>query len=245
MSSVSISFSDMLTHKDSKFTPFAFDLVNGAKLTGIHHFPEPLDLTSDHLPLVIAIHGATCKANHYDIDRKHTASGASQALAIPFVAFNRPGYNGSSTILPLTEGSSYFEAEAEHLHRYVLPAIWNEFGKKLRASSIVLMCHSMSVPGAIIASGLHDKEGTPAYPLAGMIFSGFGCTPRQGAVQEFPENPADAPPGQIWFPDEFKEIFMGGAKHLQCCDTEVYKQKSINRLLYSRTRCSWKKCRSY
>jgi hypothetical protein len=49
---------------------------------------------------MVGMHGGSCTAHHYDVDSKHTASLASAALGIPFVAFNRLGYKDSATFLP-------------------------------------------------------------------------------------------------------------------------------------------------
>ena len=41
---------------------------------------------------------------------------------------------------------------------------------------VVLLSHSMGVPGSVVAVSMHADEpaGSKSYPLAGLIFSGFG-----------------------------------------------------------------------
>ena len=55
----------------------------------------------------MGIHGGGYKSAYFDADSKHTASIASQAFGVPFVAIDRPCYGGTTSILPITLDSSY------------------------------------------------------------------------------------------------------------------------------------------
>jgi len=44
----------------------------------------------------------------------------------------------------------------------------------------------MAVPGAIVAASLWAKDASPKYPLAGLIFSGWGTSPKKHDIQPSP-----------------------------------------------------------
>jgi hypothetical protein len=164
-----------VTNVSTKFAPFSLTLTNGATTTGISHIPAVSPAPIDTLPLIIGIHGGTCTAHNFDIDPSHTAYLASYALSIPFVAFNRPSYLDSNpTHIPAD--SSFHRETGKWEHEFIFPALWEKFGKPNGCSGIVLLCHSMAVPGAIVAASMWAKDASPKYPLAGLIFSGWGTT---------------------------------------------------------------------
>jgi hypothetical protein len=98
----------------------------------------------------------------------------SNALGVPCVAPNRPGYRDSTSFYPIRVGSNYAQEYGKSLHGQILPALWAQFGQPQGCSSIVLHCHSIATTGAVVAAGLHAQESKTAYPLAGVTFSGFG-----------------------------------------------------------------------
>jgi hypothetical protein len=175
------------TNSSSKFTPFNLTLANGATTTGISHIPIPDPSHTKSPPLIIGIHGGTCTAYNFDINPSHTASLASSALGVPFVAFSRPSYL-DSTPTPIPAESSFHRETGKWEHEFIIPALWEKFGKPNGCSGIVLSCHSMGVPGAIIAASLWAKDASPKYPLAGLILSGWGTTPktRESMQQQLP-----------------------------------------------------------
>jgi hypothetical protein len=151
-----------MTHRDSKYKPFEITLSNGGRLTGISHVPPNTANAPPFFPLMVGIHGGTCTAHHYDVDSKHAASLASAALGIPFIAFNRPNYRDSATFLPLPEGTTYLQEEGKWEHKLIFPALWEDFGKPNGCTGIVAMCHSMAVPGAIVAGAIYSQDAVPS-----------------------------------------------------------------------------------
>ena len=153
---------------------FKIVLANQATLTGLHNLPAKGPTTPHFRPLIVALHGGTHSARYYDLDAKNSASLASNGLQVPFVAVNRPGYLDSTPFDPIPEGSSQTEQSGEWLHQHILPAIWTEYGEPQSCNCIILHCHSLGTPGAVIAAAKHAAEAEHAYPLGGIIFSGFG-----------------------------------------------------------------------
>lgn len=115
----------------------------------------PTSERSEYCPLVVGLHGGTYSNQYYDVDLNHTAAIASNGAAIPFVAIDRPGYAGSSSISPDPEGSTYQESDGACLHQFILPALWAEFGAPNGCNSIVLFCHSLGRPRC------HHRSGAP------------------------------------------------------------------------------------
>ncbi|KAK0642212.1 hypothetical protein B0T16DRAFT_381439 [Cercophora newfieldiana] len=185
---------------------FTLTLANGATLTGLSNLPPASASASKHRPLVVGLHGASYGATYFDVDAKHTALLTSNALSVPFVAVNRPGYLGSTSIYPLSASSSDPETHGAWLHKYILPALWKEFGLPQGCNSLVLHCHSLASPGGVIAASYHASSPDPEYPLAGIIFSGFGIhlIPDSGPKQD-----PDAPPVEfLEFPQQIKDAIM-------------------------------------
>lgn len=157
--------------------PLTLKLPNGGTITGLHSRPDPSSpaytaIQNTRRPLFIALHGGTYSSAYFDADAKHTASLCSHALGVPVVAIDRPLYKGSTSFYPIPEGKHYHKVLAEWLHEYILPTVWAEYGQD--CSGVILHCHSLAVPSAVILAGFHAMEQMPAYPLDGMTFSGFG-----------------------------------------------------------------------
>ena len=100
-----------ITNNSTNFSPFSLDLNNSGRITSISHIPTSDTFKSPNRPLLVAIHGGTCTCHNYEIDTEHTASTLSAAMGIPVVAFNRPGYVDSRTILPLPSSTTYCQEE--------------------------------------------------------------------------------------------------------------------------------------
>jgi len=174
---------------------FKLTLPNGAPLTGIANIPSRSSVPgTPYRPLLIGIHGGTYKSTYFDVNETISAKPTSDSLAIPFVAFDRPDYGGTGSVLPIPEGSSFFNEWGLWLHRYILPTLWDKFGKPSDCTAMVLLCHSLGAPGAIVAAAMHADEeqatGKAPYPLAGLIMSGWGSIP----MDTSPPNQATDPP---------------------------------------------------
>jgi len=186
--------------------PFNLTLANGATLTGVHNLPNASVRLLTHRPLLVGLHGGGYTSQYFDVDPKHTAALQSNALGVPWVAINRPCYEGSTSLYPIPEGSSFHEEFGSWLHRYILPALWEEFGRPHECNSIVLHCHSLGTAGAVIAAAAHSKEGADAgYPLAGITISGFGT---MLIKKEFDLADVNNPPESISLPQEVRTALM-------------------------------------
>ncbi|KIW13035.1 hypothetical protein PV08_08222 [Exophiala spinifera] len=209
------------TNSNTRFTPFSLALQNGAIVTGIAHIPSMTSTTHTHSkPLIVGIHGATCTAQNFDISEDYTASTVSAALGVPFVAFNRPGYAGSSPLAPFDEATSYLREDGNWEHNFILPALWNHFGVTNGCNGIVLLCHSMGVPGSMVAAALWSQENSPKYPLRGLILSGFGVETfwtDQPAILEG-HGPSSS---ELSFPLAVKETLMLSEPSLWCAEPKV------------------------
>ena len=214
----------------ASFKPFSLTLSNSAVITGISCCPSisgdsHVSVTSAK-PLLVGVHGGTCSAEHYHIDEKHTALNGSNKFGIPFVAFNRPGYLDSTSFLPLKGGEQHQLVEGTWFHQYIFPAIWKEFGLPNGCTSMVLTCHSLAVPPAIIATVLNAAQ--PDYPLAGLVFSGWGA---ETSIHPFgtPKMvPSQSKPGHLVFSEEAKNTAMVGSAQQGSYDSAVLKH--TNRL---------------
>jgi hypothetical protein len=212
-----------VTNHSTKFSPFSLDLNNGGKISGISYIPPSDTFKSPNRPLLVAIHGGTCTCHNYDIDTEHTASRLSSVMGIPFVAFNRPGYVDSSTILPLPPSTTYCQEEGRQFHSNILPALWEEFGLPNACTGLVVICHSMAVLGGIVMGGLYARDPAPRYPLAGLILSGLGTRPvahdQTPSVDGAPSSdPSTPPPAEMYFPAEVKRDLMFSEAKWKCVD---------------------------
>ena len=199
---------------DSNFVPFTLPLANHAVVTGIAHIPQrTTPLTPRLCPLVVGIHGGSCTAHHFDIDNEHTASLASLATGIPFVAFNRPWYAGS-TKFDLSDEESFFEVSAYWMHHYIFPELWAHFGQPNGYTAMVTSSHSMATPQSIIAAALYASDDAPKYPLAGIILSGTGTRPRLHPELQLPWHGSST--DHIVYSPAVKQMLMLSEAHLKC-----------------------------
>ena len=132
--------------------------------------------TSTSIPLVVLVHGGGYDADYFDSDDKHTVRHLSEALGIPLIALNRPGY-GSTDLSNFDKGeNSFIQQSGRWLNELALPAIWTEFRKSLNVSSIVLFGHSVGGTVTVVAASEHERESSQ-YELSGLAISGMGSRP--------------------------------------------------------------------
>ncbi|KAJ5110226.1 hypothetical protein N7532_002871 [Penicillium argentinense] len=156
--------------------PFQFTLSNNGTVAGVHSVLQSSASRDDHRPLVVGLHGGCYDHQYFDATPKYSAALVSEALGVPFVSIDRPSYGGSSSVLPIPEGSDFYQETGRWLHSYILPKLWSEFGVPNRCNCVVLLSHSLGVMGGIVAGALHAQDDAPLYPLAGLIVNGMGNT---------------------------------------------------------------------
>lgn len=210
-------------NRSNSFTPFTLPLANHATLTGIAHIPPLASWKGPHRPLIVALHGGTCSAHHYDISPHYTSATASECTGIPIVSINRPCYAGTSSFLPLSadnESQSFSGMTAIWLHEYILPKIWDTFGVPNKCAGIVLLSHSLAVPPSILTAAMFASDpGTPKrYHLAGLILSGFGAPDTTNNV---PNPLMGNSSNEIIFPPETKRLMMVSELNLHCAEISM------------------------
>lgn len=192
--------------------PFKLNLPNGAQLTGIHNISPCSSSLLKYRPLIVGLHGSTYDCQYFDANAEHSASITSSALGIPFVAIDRPGFGGTTSLPSTPAISSFFQETGSWLHHYTLPALWTEFGVPNECNCIALLCHSLGAMGGIVAAALHSQDTkqnrTSLYPLGGIIVSGIG----EQLLPEMKENPVPYDlhhlPTHVTFPLEMKDSLM-------------------------------------
>jgi pimeloyl-ACP methyl ester carboxylesterase len=156
--------------------PFLLTLDNNARLSGLASLPSRTTTTPRYCPLIVAIHGGTYASTYFDASPDHSGRTFSAQLGIPFIAIDRPGYNESTPLPSIPPESTFFQEEGKYVHRFILPKIWDIYGKPSGASTIVLLGHSLGSSAAIIVPALHAQVSAQRYPLAGTIVSGRTVT---------------------------------------------------------------------
>ena len=198
--------------------PFKLELSDSAIVTGVFSIPSNTMTTPKYVPLVIGIHGGTYSASYYNADTRHTAEITSNGLGVPFLAFNRPGYR-DTTPFRIPPDSSFHIEQGKYFHNMVFPALWKQYGAPNGCSCLILLSHSMGVPGSIVSASMHADEaaGSKSYPLAGLIFSGFGT---MGSSNRAPASGTD----HLYWPNDLKDEIMLGPVEAGLADPEIYKQ---------------------
>ena len=151
---------------------FACTLADEATVTGICSRPDPATGEATRTPLVIGIHGGGYNSDYFYGDDKYTVEIHSKMYTVPFVAFDRAYYGGTRPPQTVPNAADYPKDTGTYVHRYILPKLWAEYGD--HCSGVVLLCHSLGCQQGIVAAALHAGETDPAYPLLGLIASGFG-----------------------------------------------------------------------
>ncbi|KAF2191673.1 hypothetical protein K469DRAFT_746166 [Zopfia rhizophila CBS 207.26] len=212
------------TNPTSKFAPFSLPLPNNATLSGLSHIPLPSTWTKAvPRPLIVAMHGGTCTAHHYDITPEYTSSIASANTGIPIVSINRPCYAGTSSFLPLAEDGdnhTFFKETGFWLHKFILPTIWEAFAVPNNCAGIVLLSHSLATAPSIITGALYaNTPSSNSYTLSGMILSGFSAP---GTHKSIPGSGEVPDVKEIFFPRETKRLLMASEPELDCVDPKLF-----------------------
>ncbi|RAH77206.1 hypothetical protein BO86DRAFT_441135 [Aspergillus japonicus CBS 114.51] len=187
--------------------PLRIKLSNGGTVTGLQSIPPASASHLRYRPLVVALHGGCYDSQYFQGIAPYSAQIPSVALGVPFVAIDRPSYGGTSSILPVPEGTDFYQETGRWLHRYILPQIWSDLGAPSNCNCIILLSHSLGVPGAIVAATLHAQDDAPRYPLGGLIASGMGNTQlpaMRASSPSFVTIDAD----HVQFPGEYKDAVM-------------------------------------
>ncbi|MFJ8864376.1 alpha/beta hydrolase [Streptomyces sp. NPDC102473] len=132
-------------------------------------------------PLIVALHGGTYTAQYFDVAGTPEGSFLDVATAhgYPVVAFDRPGYGGST---PLEPDANTFTRHAELLAGAVTQAT-----ARLAADRVFLIGHSI---GGMIA--LMIAAAYPGLPLIGVSATGMGAViPSGGAAEALGSLPPD------------------------------------------------------
>ncbi|KAJ9617556.1 hypothetical protein H2204_013687 [Knufia peltigerae] len=204
----------MASNTESRFAPFEVLVANTVVITGIKYLPATRSesgSTSDYRPLIILLHGGGCTAHHFDLSPSMTISTIAEALSVPVISINRPGYLGSDR-LPATQGSRFHKDLGSFYHSHLFPKLWADFGIAHGCKAVVPLAHSLGSPAVIIAAGLHAREQSPSYPLAGIIMSGWGELPSP----RMPPSPRDRSQKLDW-----KRVVMCGPSEDHCAPVQA------------------------
>ena len=168
--------------------------ASGMRLTGMRRGPSGSDVLPDR-PLIVAIHGGTYTSDYFDIPG-YSLLDRAEALGIPILAIDRPGYGGST---PVGQSESIILANAEVLGQ-VIAEVWEAEGRG--TCGVFLIGHSIG--GAVVTAIAAQR---PSWPLLGIAIS--------GCLLEVPAQARDgfnALPdiGMIDLPTEMKDSVMFG-----------------------------------
>ncbi|KAL6404508.1 hypothetical protein AUP68_13901 [Ilyonectria robusta] len=186
---------------------FTLLLPNGGTVAGIHNIPPRSESPIQWRPLVVGLHGGGYECHYFDADSKHTASTSSNAYSVPFISIDRPCYGGTSSFLPVPEGSNFITETGIWLHKYILPTLWSKFGIPNQCNCLVLFCHSLGAMHGTAAAAMHGQDERPSYPLGGLICSGIGDVWRPQMYGNSVSEPYD-PLGSSSFTLEVKDALM-------------------------------------
>ncbi|KAM0548862.1 hypothetical protein ACHAPJ_009718 [Fusarium lateritium] len=185
--------------------PFKLTLSNDGTVTGLHSIPSHLEPSTSHRPLIIGLHGGCYDSKYFDATPNYSASKYSESFGVPFVSIDRPSYGGTSSVLPVPEGSDFHRETGVWLHSYIIPKLWTEFGEPNQCNCVVLLCHSLGVMGGVIVAALHAQDDAPLYPLGGLIASGMGHT-QSISMKSSPAKPQQE--GYLEFAPDVKDAVM-------------------------------------
>jgi pimeloyl-ACP methyl ester carboxylesterase len=152
-------------------------------------------VASDY-PLIVALHGGTYSSAYFDVPG-YSLLARAEALGVPILAIDRPGYLQSTALEP---------ADATHARNAeVLDAaiaqVWKQAGGNARG--IVLIGHSI---GGAIATLIAARQ--PEWPLLGLAVSGVGLHTMPGDAEAWSQLP-DLP--MLLLPAPLKAMKMFGA----------------------------------
>lgn len=170
--------------------------ADGHKITAL--VAEPAESTGK--PLIATLHGGTYTAQYYDVAGSPEGSFLDVAVAhgYPVVAFDRPGYGGSTALEP--------DANTFSRHAELLTVALAQSVERLGADSVFLIGHSI---GGMIALMIAACE--PDIPLIGVSATGMGAViPSGGAAEALGSLPADA---TVDLPYDQRDQVMFGPEH--------------------------------
>ncbi|HEY0181503.1 MAG TPA: alpha/beta hydrolase family protein [Rhodopila sp.] len=121
-------------------------------------------------PLIVALHGGTYTARYFDVDGSGRGSFMDVVAAGGYrvVSFDRPGYGGSSALVP---AENTFARHAELLASAIVQLAGD--------SPVVLVGHSIGGMIALMIAG-----AKPAFRLIGASVTGMGAAIRRGGAAE-------------------------------------------------------------
>ena len=203
---------------------FSIRLSDGNTLTGAHCFPTTTAMPAPCAkPLVVAIHGGTYSSSYFNADKTHSIMHVAQALGIPVIAIDRPGYQGSSPLPDIPSDSSYIQQQGAHLHQTILPSLWKQHASALGVSSIFVYGHSIGGAIVVVSASLHGSSPQDAlYPLCGISISGCGSNVTKLPLPQFDMDPQDMKSQSLRFPSEQKDALMLGPP--KCHDRAILQQ---------------------
>ncbi|MFC8228872.1 alpha/beta fold hydrolase [Streptomyces sp. NPDC057287] len=175
--------------------------VDGHKITALTAGPaEP-----SGKPLIAALHGGTFTAHYFDVAGTPQGSFLDTAAAADYrvVAFDRPGYGGSTALEP---DSNTFGRHVELLGDALVQAT-----ERFAAEGLFLVGHSIGgMIALMIAARAHEL------PLIGVSATGIGAViPHGGAAEALGALPPDATED---LPYDQRDLVMFGPEHTYGAD---------------------------
>ncbi|WP_306322801.1 MULTISPECIES: alpha/beta fold hydrolase [unclassified Streptomyces] len=170
--------------------------VDGHKITALT--AGPAEATGK--PLIVALHGGTYTAQYFDVAGSPEGSFLDVAAAHghPVLAFDRPGYGGSTPLAP--------EANTFSRHVALLSDAMTQAATRLGADGVFLVGHSI---GGMLA--LMIAASPPDVPLIGVSATGMGAViPGGGAAEALGSLPPDE---TVDLPYQERDKVMFGPAH--------------------------------
>lgn len=168
--------------------------AQGMHFSGLQRIPGDAPAEPD-VPLVIAVHGGTYTSSYFDVPG-YSLLDRAEALGIPLMAIDRPGYRDSSPVAP---GDSIILKNAEVLD-HLIAELWEQTG--VGRPGVVLIGHSI---GSATVTALAARQ--PEWPLLGIAISGsmLQVPPESGeAWVALPDQPV------VELPHDVKNAVMFG-----------------------------------
>ncbi|KAJ5101126.1 hypothetical protein N7456_007178 [Penicillium angulare] len=197
---------------------FSFELDDGRRVSGRVSLP-PAAPGKGFCPLLVCLHGGSYDSEYFDATPEYSITQISDALGIPVVSIDRPGYGDSTQpALPQGESTTYAQVQGKYINEQILPRVWQEYGTQSGATAIVLLSHSIGAMMATISAACRTNTGN--YPLAGLITSGIGAETNPVIAQQFKDI---ITPGQEFmkFDPAIKDMSMLQLPHKKLADPEI------------------------